>query len=142
VGAVDRALGLQHTVPGRGGYWGLTRTTAADQVVLMRQVAYGSRLLSGADRAYIRSLMGSVAPAQRWGVSGGVPAGVTVELKNGWLPRATHGWRINSIGHVAGQGRDYVLAILSQDNATMAGGVRTGEDLSQVVWRTLATPLR
>ena len=142
VGAVDRALGMTHTVPGSGGYWGLTRTTATDQIVLLRQIAYGSRLLSSSDRAYMRSLMGSVVPAQRWGVSGGVPAGVTVELKNGWLPRRTHGWRINSIGHVTGQGRDYVIAILSQDNATMSGGVRTAEDVSGVVWRTLADPLR
>jgi len=142
VGAFDRSVGMTQTVPGSGGYWGLTRTTAPDQLILLRNVAYSSSVLSAADRSYIRSLMGSVVSWQRWGVSGGVPSGVTVELKNGWLPRSTHAWRVHSIGHVRGQGRDYVLAVLSQDNSTMDTGVRTLEGVSSTVWRTLVDPLR
>ena len=133
---------MTRTTPGSGGLWGLTTTTAADQVILLRSIAYGSSVLSSTDRAYVRSLMGSVVDWQRWGVSGGVPAGVTVELKNGWLPRTTHGWRVHSIGHVRGEGRDYVLAVLSQDNATMEIGVRTLESVSVQVWATLVDPLR
>lgn len=140
VAAFDRSLGLASTVPGPGGYWGLTTTTATDQLRLLRNMAYGSTVLSSTDRAYVRSLMGSVVSWQRWGVSGGVPAGVTVELKNGWLPRATHGWRVHSIGHVQGQGRDCVLAVLSQDDATMDVGVQTLQGVSALVWRTLADP--
>ena len=48
--------------------------------------------------------MENVAPDQRWGVSGGVPAGVTVALKNGWLPLndANTDWQVNSVGWVSG----------------------------------------
>ena len=48
-----------------------------------------------------------------------------MQLKNGWLPRDTFGWRINSIGHVNGQGRNYAIAILSQNNPGMAYGITT-----------------
>ena len=55
--------------------------------------------------------MENVSADQAWGVSGGVPAGVTVALKNGWLPLndANTDWQINSIGWVSGDGRDYLL---------------------------------
>ena len=58
--------------------------------------------------------MENVTPDQRWGVSGGVPAGVTVALKNGWLPLddANTDWQVNSVGWVSGDGRDYLIAVL------------------------------
>ena len=57
-------------------------------------------------RSYALSLMENVAPGQRWGVTGGVPAGVRVALKNGWLPLndANTDWQINSVGWVSGDG--------------------------------------
>ncbi len=82
--------------------------------------------------------MAQVVPAQRWGVSAGPGPGGSVQLKNGWLPRSTFGWRINSIGHVAASGRDYAVAILSQANPTMNYGITTVESISRVVWRDLA----
>lgn len=142
VSAVITRLGLRSTTPGPGGYWGLTQTTAGDQALLLRAVAHGHPALAGTDPTFARSLLGSVTPSQHWGVSAGVPSGVTVQLKNGWLPRATHGWRINSVGHVQGQGRDYEIAVLSMDNATMGYGVTTVEGVSRAVWATLASPLR
>jgi hypothetical protein len=64
--------------------------------------------------------MEHVAKDQRWGISGGVPAGVTVALKDGWLPldAAATTWQVNSIGWVSGAGRDYLLAVLSTGNPT------------------------
>lgn len=138
----NAALGLTSTLMDPGGAWGLTQTTVADQVQLVRNIAYGSDVLSPAARAYARQLMGTVVSWQRWGVTGGVPAGVSVQLKNGWLPRSTHGWRVNSVGHVSGSGRDYVIAVLSMDNPTMDYGIASIEGVSGAVWRTLAQPLR
>ncbi len=64
--------------------------------------------------------------------------GATVQLKNGWMSRATFGWRINSIGHVSGRGRNYAIAILSQNNPSMPYGITTAESISRVIWRDLA----
>jgi hypothetical protein len=81
--------------------------------------------------------MAQVERDQRWGVSAGVPARGRVELKNGWLPLRTHGWRINSIGHVRAGGRNYEIAFMSWDNRSMAYGVATAEGVSRIVYRDL-----
>ena len=41
--------------------------------------------------------MSQVIPAQRWGVPAGARPGVTVHVKNGWLPDPRL-WVVNSIG--------------------------------------------
>jgi Beta-lactamase enzyme family len=133
VAAFNRLIGMPNTVPGPGGFWGLTTTTSLDQVQLMQAVAYPNAVLSATSRGYIESLMENVTPSQRWGVSGGVPAGVTIALKNGWLPNGA-GWEINSIGHVVGQGHDYVIAVMTSDDPSMGYGISTVEGVSSLVW--------
>ncbi|WP_375425754.1 serine hydrolase [uncultured Friedmanniella sp.] len=129
---------MTHTTAGPKGYWGLTRVTAADQVVLMAHLARPSNLLTEAGRAYARTLMASVDHTQDWGISAGPGHGVTVELKNGWLPRGRHGWAVHSVGHVQGAGRDYLIAVLTLDNTTESKGIATVEGVSKIVWRGLA----
>ena len=118
------------------GAWGTTTTSAADQRLLMDRLVDGSSHLDKRDRAYVLRLMGQVTPEQRWGV-GNVPRGAEVEVKNGWLPLDPHEWRINSIGHVTGAGRDYTLSVLSWDNESMESGVARTRKVSGFVWRTL-----
>jgi beta-lactamase class A len=137
VRAYDRLIGLTSTTFDPGGAWGLTRTTSPDQVRLLRAVTFGPGPLSSRARLFIRGLMLSVVTSQKWGVSAGVPSGPYVELKNGWLPRATGGWRVHSIGHVRVQGRNYDIAVLSMNNPSMAYGVSTIEALSRIVYRDL-----
>jgi hypothetical protein len=138
VASFNSLIPLPSTFPGSGGLWGLTRTTAADQVALVRQVAYPNAILGPAQRAYQQGLMENVTPSQRWGVSGGVPGGVTVALKNGWLP-VSGGWAINSIGHIFGGGKDYVIAVLSSGNPSMGYGITTIQGVSSLVWSGLST---
>jgi beta-lactamase class A len=138
IGAFDGLVGMRGTTPGTDGYWGLTTTTAADQVRLVRTVALHGPVLTDASRAYELSLMEDVEPSERWGVDGGVPAGVTVALKNGWLPLSDDDWQINSIGWVHGEGRDYVIAVLSDGNPTEGYGIQTIQGLSSLVWTSLA----
>jgi hypothetical protein len=124
--AANARLGLTGTTGGDGPRWGLTQTTAADQLALLGQVftAEGS-VLSAASRAYVRELMGAVESDQAWGVSA---AGDDAELKNGWLPRSTTGlWVINSVGRVTVSGHPCLVSVLSDGNATMAAGVRLAE---------------
>ena len=125
--------GMRHTWLGTGGYWGLTQITANDQVVLLRLLLYGNAVLDPASRSYALKLMAEVIPAQRWGVPAGAPADLTVHVKNGWLPLATHGWRIHSIGCFTGHGNSYSIVVLTQDNPTMAYGVATIEAIAQAI---------
>ena len=120
--------------------WGLTTTVPADQIALLRELVEPGPLLTPADRSYALSLMENVTPSQRWGVSGGVPAGVTVALKNGWLPldSSDTNWQINSVGWISGHGRDYLMAVLTTGNPTEQYGVSTIDELGALVWRGMS----
>lgn len=121
--AANARLGLTGTVGGHDMYWGLTRTTAADQLALLRQVFGTDSELSADSRAYLGGLMGQIAADQHWGVST-VADGSAWALKNGWLPRTATGlWDINSIGRVTADGADYLVAVLSDGNTTKEKGV-------------------
>ncbi|MER8114131.1 hypothetical protein [Streptomyces sp. NPDC094031] len=122
--AANERLGLTSTTPGTGGKWGLTRTTASDQIRLLRAVFDDSAAspLTADSRAYIRTLMSEVLPEQSWGVSAVDAAGP--ELKNGWLQRTTTGlWDVNSIGEVTLGGHRCLVAVLSDGSASMSDGV-------------------
>ena len=143
VNAFFQKIGATNSTAGTQGLWGLTQTTAPDQLKVVNEVAYPSKgtLLTPASAAQANSLMDQVESDQRWGVTGGVPSGVSVELKNGWLDDAgntsTDGWNINSIGHVHGDGVDYTIAVLTDNDNTMQDGVNTIQSLSTATWNTL-----
>ena len=121
--------------------WGLTTTTPVDQLKLLRELVTPDSVLSAAQRKVALGLMEDVTPDQRWGVSGGVPAQVTVALKDGWLPlnAADTDWQINSIGWVHGASRDYLIAVLSTGNPSEAYGIDTIDELSAMIWRQLGS---
>ncbi|MFF7451372.1 MULTISPECIES: serine hydrolase [unclassified Streptomyces] len=122
--AANERLGLTGTEGGDGMLWGLTRTTAADQLTLLRQVFGDGSELREASRTYLRTLMGRIAADQHWGVSAAAD-GSAWALKNGWLPRSTTGlWDINSIGRVTtANGTDCLVVVLSNGNATKERGI-------------------
>jgi hypothetical protein len=138
IGSYNAAAGLHGTTMSScvecAGFawpgWGLTTTTPADQIVLLRQLISSRSLLSAQQRGYVLGL----------GDTGGVPSGVTVALKNGWLPldAADDDWQINSIGWINGDGRDYVMAVLSTGNATEQDGIDLIDKLSSTVWANLS----
>jgi beta-lactamase class A len=119
--------------------WGLSTTTPVDQISLLRKLITPSSLLTDSERSYALSLMENVTPAQRWGVSGGVPAQVTVALKNGWLPLegTDSDWQINSVGWVSGSGRNYLIAVLTTGNPTEQYGIDTIGRLAAMVWQAM-----
>jgi beta-lactamase class A len=119
--------------------WGLTTTVPSDQLTLLRELVEPNSLLTSAERSYALSLMENVTPDQRWGVSGGVPAQVTVALKNGWLPltSANNDWQINSVGWISGSGRNYLMAVLTTGNPTEQYGIDTIDELATMVWNAM-----
>ncbi|MFD7753355.1 serine hydrolase [Streptomyces sp. NPDC059757] len=137
VKAFLKAAGMTHTVPGSGGYWGLTRITAQDELRLLSLLTAKNSVLSDNSRAYELGLMHKVISSQRWGTPAGAPSGVTVQVKNGWLPRATHGWRVHSIGAFTGKGHDYGITVLTQDNKTMNDGINTIQAVSRAIHKDL-----
>lgn len=147
--------------------WGNTTTTAADQAALMQVFAYGKpqHVLGKDARRYGLDLMEHVDPGQRWGITCGpwgtscnapdyaqpVP-GTTVAVKNGWktLPTCSQPipkcpWQVNSTGWVKGEGRDYVLTVLTTEDPVGTGdlfgfqyGIATIQGISQLIWSNLA----
>ncbi|MGD0344682.1 MAG: serine hydrolase [Acidimicrobiales bacterium] len=136
----DSLAGLTDTAPNTEGYWGETMTTALDQIRLLEHVVLPNGLLDAASRAYEVGLMENVIPYDRWGVCAGPPAGVTVALKNGWVPIVGGNWQINSIGYVNGKGRSYLVSVLTNENPTEGYGIATIEGMSRVIWARLARP--
>ena len=129
--------GMSQTHLGPDGYWGLTQITAHDEMLLLTLLMYPNRVLDTASRNFALGLMARVIPAQRWGVPAGAPADLTVHVKNGWLPLATHGWRIHSIGCFTGHHRGYRIVVLTQDNPTMSYGITTIQRAAEVIHRQL-----
>ncbi|WP_327322392.1 class A beta-lactamase-related serine hydrolase [Streptomyces sp. NBC_01210] len=95
--------------------WGLTRTTARDQLTLMRAVF-------GGPYPYLCSLMEQVVDGQNWGVSA---AGGEWALKNGWMPmRDTGLWVVHSVGRAGGR----PIAVLSDGHPTKEAGIARVEE--------------
>jgi beta-lactamase class A len=129
--------GMKHTILGAGGYWGLTKITAHDEVVLLRLLLHKNPVLNLPSRRYALGLMTQVIASQRWGVPAGAPARLTVHVKNGWMPLAPHGWRINSIGCFTGRRRGYSIVVLTQNNPTLGDGIATIETIAKAIHRDL-----
>ncbi|HUY50141.1 MAG TPA: serine hydrolase [Streptosporangiaceae bacterium] len=128
---------MTQTRLGADGYWGLTQITAHDESLLLNLLEYPNSVLDTPSRNYALGLMARVIPAQRWGVPAGAPTDLTVHVKNGWLPLATDGWRIHSIGCFTGHHRGYSIVVLTEDNPSMAYGIATIERAARVIHRQL-----
>jgi hypothetical protein len=134
VAAFDHSVGMLATTPNLS--WGLTTTTAADQVELLEHLVEPNDVLSDASRSYILQLMENVAPFEYWGVSTATSPGTTVALKNGWLPWGG-GWAVNSIGWVDGSERDYLMAVLTSGSPTEAYGISSISVVGAAAWAAL-----
>ncbi|MEU1132396.1 serine hydrolase [Streptomyces sp. NPDC005900] len=138
INAFLKAAKMTKTVPGADGYWGLTRINAADEQKLLALITAKNDVLSDNARAYMLKLMGKVITSQRWGTPAGAPAGVEIHVKNGWLQRSTHGWRVHSIGAFNGGGHDYTISVLTHGNSSMNYGVATIQGVAKAIHKDLA----
>ncbi|NUK26168.1 serine hydrolase [Streptomyces lunaelactis] len=111
--AMHERLGLTQTRAESA--WGLTRTTARDQLTLMRAVF-------GGPYPYLRCLMRQAADGQNWGVSA---AGGEWALKNGWMPMSDTGlWVVHSVGRAGSR----LIAVLSDGHPTKEAGIARVEE--------------
>lgn len=100
-------VGMSNTVPGPGTAWGLTRTTVLDEVMLMRTIAYPSRILTAASRNYALTLMSHPDKDHRWGVSVGASPGQMYAQKTGSGPFSIYDgkWAVHCMGRIWGAAR-------------------------------------
>jgi Beta-lactamase enzyme family len=131
VAAFDARLQMTQTTP--NGAWGLTETDPRDQLRLLEHIALPNRILHAAARDYELYLMRHVISADYWGITAGPRPGVSVAVKNGWLP-VPGGWQINSIGAIHGEHRHYLIAVMTNGNADEGYGIDTIEAISRIVW--------
>ena len=134
VQAFDDDAGLHHTTTNVA--WGLTTTTPTDQLQLLRTVLFKNQLLTRASRAYEYGLMRRIIPFDTWGVTEGPDHHAKVAFKNGWLPY-DGSWQVNSIGSVRGDGRHYLIAVMTDGSPTESYGIDTIERISQNAWHDL-----
>lgn len=123
--------------------WGLTRTSARDQLRFVSAISAAGTKASPLDAHsgdVLLDLMEDVIPEQKWGVSAAAHGSERVCLKNGWLARSTLGqrWIVNSIGRVTSASLDLRLAILSQKAATQGQGIDIVEQAAALTRRHLA----
>jgi beta-lactamase class A len=135
----NQTFGLTSTNPGDDGYWGLTMTTAADQVRLLDAIANPKGPL-GSSNATLLTLMGQVDTDQDWGVSAAARTGETTLLKNGWLSLDDDNglWEVNSIGRITGTGIDLSIAVMSHGNDNLDDGIALVEQIAQLTRSQLA----
>jgi hypothetical protein len=126
--AGNAALGLRGIVPGAGGYWGLTTTTARSELGLLSVLTSARSPLPAAARRYELDLMRHVEPAQAWGVTAAAAPHTRPAVKNGWLPVGSDGqWVINSIGVIRHAGQRLDIAVLSSGQPSEAVGIRQAQ---------------
>jgi beta-lactamase class A len=126
-------LGLNCTFPYPEA-WGATRTCPADQIKLLTTLIKAKSPVPELSRSYALQLMGSVTPSQRWGISAAARQGERVSLKNGWTPLRFQGsgWAINSIGRIQCSEHDFLIAVFSSEQPSMAEGIATVEHLARM----------
>ena len=139
VDALSRTFGMTDTRAANP--WGLTVTSAADQVRLLDQLVVGrGGPLSAPYRQALVDAMRNVVPSQRWGIGAGLPPGWSVALKNGFADSRCCGWRTNSVGYVQPPdgGPGYVVAILTDGWSSQDEGVAVVEWIARAVSTRLA----
>jgi len=147
IGAFNATIGLTDTTPSPclvcTGFewpgWGLTTTTASDQLTLLDHLVSANDELGPSERQETLGLMEAVESSEDWGVSAGVPSGTTVALKNGWVPLQNGLWQVNSIGWIDGDRHDYLIAVLDEGNPDEQYGIDTIEQISTMVWNSFGS---
>ncbi|WP_317620281.1 serine hydrolase [Streptomyces sp. CBMA156] len=136
--AANARLGLTPAHAGQSGPWGLTRTTAGDQISLLKAVFTQDSPLDAASRSYLRTLMSAITDGQNWGVgAAGTPGDLPV-LKNGWLPDGTpQPWVVNSMGIVERAGHTLLVVVLTDGQPTREAGIALIEQAAATAVETL-----
>nr|WP_232049928.1 serine hydrolase [Actinoplanes sp. OR16] len=121
--------------------WGLTRTTAEDQVKLLSQFDGKDSPLDEESQETAFDLMTGVDEEQDWGVPVVATEGETATVKNGWDTRTADGgkWVVNTIGRVTSEDEDVdvSLVVLSRSNLSQDNGMKLVEKVAKLTRKYL-----
>ncbi|MFB9661072.1 hypothetical protein ACFQS3_15000 [Glycomyces mayteni] len=126
--------GLKSTKASADCRWGLTTTTAPDQLRVLNMLTVKG-YFNQEKVDYARSLMGKVIDSQDWGVKAAASAGETVWLKNGWDSRSSLGglWVVHSVGYISIPNKhDVRMSILTSKAPNYSTGVTIVEQLAKI----------
>ncbi len=117
--------------------WGLSRIDAADQTRFFLGI---ERLVPARHRRYAERLLGSIVPAQRWGIARVRPPGWALYFKGGW------GSGSGAVDHQVAllrRGRRRIsVAILTTSSPSHAYGKRTLRGVARRLLRELGRDSR
>jgi beta-lactamase class A len=141
--AANRTLGLRETRP--NVHWGMTTTTAADQIRLLTALTTPGGPLSPENQRFLLDLMGRVDVDQSWGIPAAAGQDATRSyVKNGWVTVAEDHdrWLVNSIGRITEPDHDWLVAILSDHQVSRRAGIQVVEKAAKYALRELRTAAR
>jgi beta-lactamase class A len=130
--AANRTLGLRQTTPNSS--WGMTTTTAADQLRLLASIVGPAGPLAADGRGLLLGYLRQVHRDQRWGITAAAgPDSTATFVKNGWTTvDADQGrWLVNSVGRITEPGRDWLVAVLSDRHASRSAGITVVERVAR-----------
>jgi hypothetical protein len=134
IAAANKRLGLRRTVPDPIGYYGLTTSSARDQLALLENLVSRHGPLTAGSRAYAKSLLGKVEADQRWGVPAAADPRTSFEVKNGWLPVGdAGGWVVNSDGIITADGHTMLITVMTRHDRDEQDGIKLVEAISRAV---------
>jgi hypothetical protein len=119
----NEALLLRHTTLGPAGSWGMTRSTAADQLQLLEDLTAEKSALHSGARGYAVALLADGVAGQRWGVAAAASPATAYAVTDGCRPDPRL-WLADSIGVIQRDGHELLIAVLSAGNRTQAEGTR------------------
>ncbi|MCW2496788.1 hypothetical protein [Jatrophihabitans sp.] len=128
-------LNTNVTIYGSGNLWGLTTSSAAQQIVLLKNLVETDSPLDAKSRAYALGLLEDVESDQRWGVPVAADPGTSYAVKNGWLAvDDDHDlWAVNSDGIITADGQRLLVSVMSQHGQSFDAGIDYDEKLVKAV---------
>ena len=114
--------------------WGVSTATATDELALLKVYIGPNRFLSEQYRQYGLYLLGHVEASQIFGVNTGPPASGVLAAKTGRMPMYGAS---NSIGWVVSQGRNYIMAVLTQGGPSDEKDQAAEDAVAQGAWSGL-----
>jgi hypothetical protein len=112
--------------------WGLSTIDVADQTRFFLQI---DRLVPARHRRYAMGLLGSIVPAQRWGIARVRPRGWALYFKGGW--GSGTGWADHQVALLRRGRRRLSVAILITSSPSHAYGNETLRGLAARLLRGL-----
>jgi len=120
-------LQMNNSITGSKGYWGLSKTTAYDLMLLWKHILYSNS-------PKLKKYMRNITLSQRWGITNYLDENYVSFIKNGWSPKEENNWRINNLSWFNTSSSSYGLIILSEENISLEEGINYVNEVSRILW--------